>query len=152
MEQIETTQTKRSEETKPTEDKGKRTIPRHPDDLKLAEKVRDIKIIWPEVDEETKTFINRSILARLRSMDYVARQKLMLLMTGLHIEQCDDRQESRRQGKLLCDLIPLIEDIEETIAQEDFDQELTTAVFNLPQDEQEKLLRKLEAEQEATEG
>lgn len=141
----------RSEEAQRTdsgadEKKRRRAFYRSPGDLELAEKVRDVKTIWPAVDEETKTHINRSILARLRVMDYVARQKLMMLQTGLHIEQADDRPEFE-EFQDLHELVPLIEDIEQTIAQEDFDQELTTAVFSLSRDGQEQLLKKLAAEQ-----
>jgi len=122
---------------------------RHPEDRNLVDMVRSVKLIWPDLDERLKQEIDKSVLGELRNLDYFAKQKLMLLMAGLHGEQRDDRPESYKENRTLFGLVPLIEEIEQTVVDEEFNQRLTDAVFDLPREKQEELVERLEAERAA---
>jgi hypothetical protein len=72
----------------------------------------------------------------------------MLLLSALHGEQHDERPKSRKVKRTLYGFVSLIDQIEKRIADEDFDQQLTDAVWGLPRDKQQELLTKLEASEQ----
>lgn len=125
-------------------DSDKCNVWRNPEDEVLIERVSGVKIIWSEITPELKRHINESILTRLRYLDYFGRQKLMLLMTGLSMEQRDIRPENKDFEESLYGLVSIIDQREKEITDEDFDQKITDAVFGLSREEQRKLLKALE--------
>jgi hypothetical protein len=116
----------------------------HPEAEELRELVSVINIVWPQVTPGLKRQINEQVLHRLRYLDYFARQKLLLLMTGLMMEQRATRPHNEGFEEQLHGLVSLIDRVEKNITQEDFTERLSRAVFRLPREEQKKLLETLE--------
>lgn len=116
----------------------------HPEDEVLKELVSVVNIIWPQVTPALKRQINEQLLHRLRYLDYFARQKLLLLMTGLMMEQRHTRPENEGFEERLHGLVSLIDRVEKNVTREDFAERLSSAVFRLPREEQKKLLETLE--------
>jgi len=126
---------------KPTSDAELRTPKwQHPEDEELRELVSVINIIWPQVTPALKRQINEQVLHRLRYLDYFARQKLLLLMTGLMMEQRHIRPHNEGFEERLYGLVSLIDRVEKNVTHEDFTERLSSAVFRLPHEEQKKLL------------
>jgi hypothetical protein len=130
---------------KPTND-GEQQEPKwqHPEDEELRELVSAVNIIWPQVTPALKRQINEQVLHRLRYLDYFARQKLLLLMTGLMMEQRHTRPQNECFEERLYGLVSLIDRVEKNVTHEDFAERLSSAVFRLPHEEQKKLLETLE--------
>lgn len=124
-------------------EQNKNKIYRNPGDKELKERVSGVKIIWPEITSDLKRHINKRILRQLRHLDYFARQKLMLLMQGLGMEQVDERGNGDFE-ETLYGLVSAIDQLEKEIAEEDFDQKITDVVFGLSREEQKQLLKDLE--------
>lgn len=114
-------------------------------DEELKNLVSKVQPIWQGMNMTPglKSYINESILRRLRNLDYFGRQKLLLLMSGLLSEQQDSLQEP------LFGLVSVIDQIEKEIKEEDFDQKLEDAVFGLSREEQKQLLKDLEQKKQA---
>jgi hypothetical protein len=116
----------------------------HSGDNELRELVSVINIIWPQVTPVLKRQINEQVLHRLRYLDYFARQKLLLLMTGLMMEQRATRPQNEGFEEQLHGLVGLIDRVERNVTQDDLTERLSSAVFRLPREEQKKLLETLE--------
>lgn len=130
---------------KPTSDQEWRTPTwEPPEDEELRELVSVINIIWPQVTPALKRQINEQVLHRLRYLDYFARQKLLLLMTGLMMEQRHTRPHNEGFEERLYGLVSLIDRVEKNVTRQDLTERLLSAVFRLPHEEQEKLLETLE--------
>ena len=130
---------------KPTNDQEQQEPKwQHPEDEELRELVSVVNIIWPQVTPALKRQINEQVLHRLRYLDYFARQKLLLLMTGLMMEQRHTRPHNEGFEERLYGLVSLIDRVEKNVTHEDFAERLSSAVFRLPHEEQKKLLETLE--------
>jgi len=98
------------------------------------------------IDEpDTQEHINRQILLLLRGVDYVGRQRLVILLGALRADQYHNRPDSRDFAEPLPGLVPLIEAAEQEIVDEEFNQRLLDAVARFPRDRQRGLLEVLEA-------
>ncbi len=115
----------------------------------LKELMGEVALLWPEgVPPKVTRYIDENIMRGLRGMDYFAKQKLMLLLTALRMEQFDDRPESKKaKVRPLHYLVSIIDQIEKDIAEEKFNQQLTDAVWGLPRDKQRELLDNLEGKE-----
>ncbi len=76
-----------------------------------------------DVPADLKDHIDEQILQRLRGLDYDGRQKLMLLLSSLRVDQHNHRPESQNFKRPLTTLIPLLQKAEVECAAEDPDSE-----------------------------
>lgn len=93
-----------------------------------------------DLSPESKERRNKRILELLRDLDYVSRDKLTLLMLGLHKEQ----RESRPQNSSFCErldgLLELIPEVEADAAREIFDERLSAAIDRASRQELEAFI------------
>jgi hypothetical protein len=127
-------------------DEAVTTATRLATDEEYRELAGRVPVVWPEPDKGTQAHIDKSIFYRLRGLDYLGRQKLMMLMAGLHSEQYETRRDEDAEpfAQPLLELIPLMEQVEKDVIEVAFNERLTGAVFGLPQEAQHKLLQILE--------
>lgn len=65
-----------------------------------------------DVPARFRSHIDEQILQRLRGLDYIGRQKLMLLLASLRLEQGHHRPDSEDFAQPLTDLLPLMQKVE----------------------------------------